>query len=199
MVDALVLDGALDVRDLAERDQAAAAAAQLQALQALEIGARGAREAHHDGHVFLLIGGVEQAGGIARARQAQRARHILVGDAVERGFLAVQTDGVLRLIVFHVPVDIDHAGGLLEDVANLPRDVDLAVLRGAVDLGDQGFEHRRAGRHFGDLDAGSEAPGHGDQLLADALGDLVALELRACDFPTRFTWMSATLDPRRRK
>ena len=51
------------------------------------------------------------------------------------------------------------------------------LLRGAIDLGDHGFEHRRAGRHFGDLDAGSEAPGHGDQLLANALGDVVALEL----------------------
>ena len=56
----------LDVRDLAERDQAAAAASQLQALQALEIGTRGAREAHCDRYVFFLLGGVEQANGIAR-------------------------------------------------------------------------------------------------------------------------------------
>ena len=120
---------------------------------------------------------MDQAGRIARARQAQHARRILVGDAVERRFLAVQTNGVLRLIVFHIPVHIDHAGGLLEDVANLPRDLDLAVLRGAVNFGNHSFEHRRAGRHFGDLDAGAEMPGHGNQLLAHALGDVVALEL----------------------
>jgi hypothetical protein len=53
----------------------------------------------------------------------------------------------------------------------------LTVLRGAIDLGDHRFEHRRVGRHFGDLDSGSEAPGHRGQLLANTLGDVVTLEL----------------------
>jgi len=176
VVNALVLDGALDVSDLAERDEVAAAAAHPQALQALEVRTPGASEAHHDGHVFFLIRGVQQAGGIACACQAQRLCHILVGDAVELGLLAVDQDAVLRLIVFHMPVDIDHAFSLLEDLANLARDLNLAPLRRAINLGDHGFKHRRAGRHFGDLDAGSGMLGHAGHLLADALGDLVTLE-----------------------
>jgi len=59
----------------------------------------------------------------------------------------------------------------------VPHDLNLALLCRAVDLGDQGFEHRRTGRYFGDLDAGSGAPGHRDQPLADELGDIVTLEL----------------------
>ncbi len=74
---------------------------------------------------------MQQANGITHARQAKHARYILVADAVESGYLAVETDAVLRLIVFYVPIDIDHASGFLEDVANLPGDIDLTVLRGA--------------------------------------------------------------------
>lgn len=59
-----------DVRELAERDEVAAAAAQPQALQALEVRTLGARETHRDGYVFFLIGGVQHAGGIARGCQA---------------------------------------------------------------------------------------------------------------------------------
>src|SRR5262249_16950959 len=98
-------------------------------------------------------------------------------DAVERSLLAVDQDAVLRLIVFHMPVDIDHAFSLLEDLANLARDLNLAPLRRAINLGDHGFEHRRAGRYFGHLDAGSRAPGYRDQLLTDELGYIVTLEL----------------------
>src|SRR5262249_54141434 len=80
-------------------------------------------------------------------------------------------------------VDIDDAFGLLEDFANLPRDLNLSLLRRPVDLCDHGLEHRRTGRYFGDLDAGAEAPSHRGQLLADAFGNLVTLQhaLRLAD------------------
>src|SRR5206468_689996 len=48
--------------------------------------------------------------------------------------------------------------------------------RGTIDLGDHRLEHGRPGRHFGDLDAGSGTTGDGKQLIADALGDVVALQ-----------------------
>src|SRR5262249_28907737 len=66
---------------------------------------------------------------------------------------------------------------LLEDIADLPRDLNLAALRGAVNFCNQGFEHGWAGRNLGDLDARSETRGYGNQLLANALGDVVALEI----------------------
>jgi len=53
----------------------------------------------------------------------------------------------------------------------------LAGLIGAVDLGDQRLEHRRARRHLGHLDPGAERPGDGHEVGADLLGDVVALEI----------------------
>src|SRR5947208_13180553 len=81
-----------------------------------------------------------------------------------------------RGVRLNIPVDIDHAGSLLEDITDLPRDLDLAALRGSVNFCNEGFEHGRAGRNLGDFDARAETRGYGNQLLANALGDVVALE-----------------------
>ena len=48
----------------------------------------------------------------------------------------------------------------------------LAVV--AVDLGDEGLEDGRAGRDLGHGDGGAVFLGDGQELLADALGDVVA-------------------------
>ena len=53
---------------------------------------------------------------------------------------------------------------------------DAAVKIGAVHFGDQGFQDGRAGRNFGDLDAGAEAIGDGLKARPDLFCDLVALE-----------------------
>ena len=72
-------------------------------------------------------------------------------DAVERGLLFIDREAVLRLIVFHVPIDIDNAFGLFEQIAHLPRQRDASLDIRAVNFGDQRFEHRRARRHFATL------------------------------------------------
>ncbi len=95
-----------------------------------------------------------QAGGLAGGGDAHHARDVVRGDAVQRGLFLIDDQTLAGLIVLDVPIDIDDAVGLFEDVADLARDAVLALLRGPVDLGDQRLQHRRTGRHFGDLDAG---------------------------------------------
>ena len=51
-----------------------------------------------------------------------------------------------------------------------------SLMIGPVDFGHQGFEHRRAGRHFRHFDARAVARGDRQQALAHLLGDLVALQ-----------------------
>ncbi len=92
-------------------------------------------------------------------------------------FLSVDDQAVLRLIVFYVPIDVDDTLGLLEQIPDLPRQCDPSFHARAVHFGDQGFEHRRAGRHFGDFDSRSITLGDGLNSQAHLLGDLVALQV----------------------
>ena len=65
---------------------------------------------------------------------------------------------------------------LSKTVPDLPGDAHLALLGRPVDLGHQGLQHRRAGRHLGHLDARAEvAPRWAASCCAHLLGDLVAL------------------------
>lgn len=66
---------------------------------------------------------------------------------------------------------------MFSGAAELPRDFYLAMLIGGHKFRRQCLEHRRAGRHFGDLDPGPEMLGHRGQLRAHSFSDVVALEL----------------------
>ena len=120
---------------------------------------------------------MQQSCWIAGRGNLHRACDVVFGNAVEGGLLLIHEKAVLRLIVFHVPIDVHDALGLLEQIAHLPRQSDTAFHRRAVDLGDQRFEHRRSGRHFGHLDSRAVALGDGQQPLAHLLGDLMALQI----------------------
>ena len=50
----------------------------------------------------------------------------------------------------------------------------LLLVVGPVDLGDDRRHHRRARRHFGDLDRRSELASDGSQFIAYAAGNFVA-------------------------
>ena len=74
-------------------------------------------------------------------------------------------------------VHIDDVRRLLEGLPYALRDLQLARIIEAVDLGDERRQHRRAGRHLDDFHVGAEAPADLLQRLAHGCGDLMRLAL----------------------
>jgi phosphoglycerate dehydrogenase-like enzyme len=63
------------------------------------------------------------------AQHGELAGNLVLGDAVQRGLFLVDGEAVLRLVVFHVPVDVHYAVGSLPEIANAARNGDSLVLR----------------------------------------------------------------------
>jgi hypothetical protein len=138
-------------------------------------GAMGLREPDDDGHILLFAIDVEQVDAGRRDGQLERLDDGLFGDAMERGLFAVDDELELGLVGFDVPIDVHDALGLLEDLDDFAGEGVAVRLGIAVDLGDEGLEHGRAGGHLGDGDAGAVPRGDGRDARADAFGDVVAL------------------------
>ena len=75
----------------------------------------------------------------------------------------------------HVPVGIDHAGGLLEDRLDLCGHLHPTGSVGSVHLGDQRLQHRRSWRHLRHLQRRAERPRDRQQPIADTARHVVAL------------------------
>ena len=110
------------------------------------------------------LGGKPDDRGEIGCRNARGSRPDLVGH--ERG---------LRLGRFDVPIHVDDAGRLFEDRLHLRGELPPTLVIRPVDFGDEGLQHRRAGRHFGHLNRGAESLGNRNQPPAHALRDLMAL------------------------
>src|SRR5205085_1952522 len=77
--------------------------------------------------------------------------------------------------VLDIPVNVDHAWRLLEDLANLTSDIDLPCIVWAINLGNQRLQHRWSGRNFRYLHARAELVSYRLKLCPDALGNFVRL------------------------
>ena len=131
-----------------------------------------------------------------------RARHIGLGDAVQRGLLVVDdAAAILRLVVFDVPVDIHHAVGVFSNmIADLcARCAMRPCCVGAVDLGDQRLSTGGPGGTSATLMRAPNAVGDRMQRALRTRLAIAWLCAVALALATRFTWMSATFGPRRRK
>jgi hypothetical protein len=120
---------------------------------------------------------VQQAGGAPTGGDGQGLGDRVRSDAVQGRLLLVDDQALLRVRVLEVPVDVDDARGLGED---LPYGLGQLLSRGRIrriDLGDQRLEHRRSGRYLGDRDARPIAGGDLRHRGANALGDVVALSV----------------------
>ena len=116
---------------------------------------------------------------------------------LQRRLLFIITRAVFWLIVFDVPVHVHDAWGLLEQIADLPRQLYPLDHRWPINFGHQRLQHRRSGRNFGYLDPRAKAFGDGlPGAGAPAWRSRGFASLRS-PFGNRFTWMSATLAPRR--
>ena len=80
------------------------------------------------------------------------AAYVGCGNPVQRSLVEIDLQVVLHLRIFDVPVHVHHAGRGLEDLLDLLRHLDLLLVVRAVHFGDQRFQHRRTGRHLGDLE-----------------------------------------------
>ncbi len=72
---------------------------------------------------------------------------------MQRRLVKIDFQVILGLRVFHIPINVDYAGGLLKDLLDLGRQFNLAFVVWPVNFGDQSLQHRRTGWNFGDLDA----------------------------------------------
>ena len=120
---------------------------------------------------------MEEADGVAGGGEFEGAGEHFGGDAVGGCLRLVELVAAAGLIVFTVPIDVDDAVGIFEDGHDLFGDVVPALGVGSVDFGDEGLEDGRAGGDFGDLDAGVELFGDGQEALAHLAGDGVGVTL----------------------
>ena len=69
---------------------------------------------------------------------------------MKRRFLLVYDEELLGVRGLDVPVDVDHAGGPGEDVLHRLGQTLAAGGIGPIDLGDEGLQDGRTGRHLRD-------------------------------------------------
>ena len=75
-------------------------------------------QAQDDRHVFLFALVVNEALDLTGAGEAERAHDIGFAHAVDRGFLAVDREADLRLVILDVPVDVHDARRRLHEIAH---------------------------------------------------------------------------------
>src|SRR5713101_2283687 len=86
-------------------------------LRIRSIGPRGAVQPHGQRDILFLSVLMQQAGSVTGGGHLQGTGDLVHGDAVDGGFFRVDRQAVLGLIVLHVPIDVDHALGLPEQIA----------------------------------------------------------------------------------
>ncbi len=120
---------------------------------------------------------MHQVHGEALDSNPQRLGNRFGADPVQRRLLLVDDKPRLRLVGLDIPVDIHHAGGLLENVPHIAGQRQARGRRRPVHLGDQCLKHRRSGRHLGDGDSGIVFGGDRGHSGPHPFGDVVALRL----------------------
>ena len=165
-----------DGDQLAQRHGAATAAAYAQLQQRVQAAVQLGRELDECGH-RVAAAVVQPGGGVAREAHAQRARHGRLRHAQARSLGPVHQQQGARCVCDGAVINVDHAGGALEHAADLPRQLLAASGVGAVDLGDDGREYRRAGRHFNHLHVGAKPSAYVLQRRSLAQRNAVALLL----------------------
>ena len=132
-------------------------------------------ELDHDGHFFAFL---REAG--AGDRQALGGQH----DHLARLFHADAEAGRLGLVDFvdgawlrgfDIPVDVHHARGGLEDLADLPGQPEPGGLVGSVDLGHDGLQDGRPRGYFRHGEHGAMPGGDRQEAFTDTLRDGMAL------------------------
>ena len=190
----------VDGDELAERDEPPGAAVDGGLEEAVDARALGAVEAEDDRHRVARAS--RRAGGPTSApfSATRRVRATTSGVTPARAaFSRSTTSSDLRRLVLDEPVDVDDAGGLLEDLPHLAREADPLLHVGAVDLGDHRREDGRPGRHLGHLDVRAVALARSAaRSVRTSLANVWLSRLR-WSFGRRLTWRSATRGPERRK
>ena len=150
-------------------------AAHLELQHRVQRAARGGGQADAHRHGVLAVAVVDRRDVLAGEREPRDTGHLGDRNAVQRGLGGVDAqDDPLRRIEDRI-VDRGQVRRLLEDAAHLLRQRHLGVVIGAVDLGDDRRQHRRAGRHLDHLDVGAARPGDLLEGRTHRLRDLVAL------------------------
>ena len=96
-----------------------------------------ARQLQSNVDVFLLGRLMERINGFAIHGDFERLRVRCGTDAVEGGLFLVDDEEVLFLIRLALPINVHHAGHLLEDAFHLLRKPQALLLIGAIDLRHQ--------------------------------------------------------------
>ena len=173
--DAFIFSARFHSHQVADRDHLAGLRAHGNIAQAVDGRTLGPAEAQFDAQRLDFCGHMQQTGIRAIQRNAHGMRQLPGVDPGEGGFFFIDFQIVNRLVVLHHPVDVDHAGSFLKNIADLLRHRHLLFVVRAVDFRHQGREHRRAGGHFGDLHPGAVFVGDSPNTRADAPGDIVTL------------------------
>ena len=107
----------------------------------------------------------------------QRLRNRLGADAVQRGFLLINHEPRLGLVVLDIPIRIHDAGRALKNLNRLAREGVAGFLGRPVNLGDECLQHRRPRWHFRHRDPCAKLRGNRCHPRSHALGDVVTLRL----------------------
>ena len=139
------------------------------------IRAIGARQFEPDGHRVLLFRDVREVHVRAAGGDAQGFGNRFRADAGERGLFLVDVKQDALLVFLAIPVDIDHALGVAENLADLGGERLTLRTVAAIDLRDERLQNRRTGRDFRDGDARVVFLRHLRQRRAHAFGDIMTL------------------------
>ena len=134
----------LDVGQFADGNLPAANTGKVQRLQGSDAGAVGPAQLHADGNVLARIGSMQQTRSSAIQPNFQGAAHVRSRDTMQRSFVEIDLQVVLHLGIFDVPVDVHHPGRGLEDVLDLLGHLDLLLVVGTINFGDQRLAAREA-------------------------------------------------------
>src|SRR5450631_512864 len=100
-----------------------------------------------------------------------------IGDrySLKRSLRFVHFECDLGLRLLHIPIDIDYARRLLEDLLYLACDLELPIHIRSVDLSYESLHDRRSGRHLADLNASAERQSQLHKFWSYSLCNLVTL------------------------
>jgi hypothetical protein len=95
---------------------------------------------------------VEQTNVQTAHRNSNSLGYLFRRDTIQCRFLFVDLQAVFGLVIFNVPIDIDHTFRLLEYTSDVSGDLDLAFVRRSINLGNDCLLDRRAWWNLGDFD-----------------------------------------------
>ena len=187
MIDAGVLDGALDPHQLAQRNQGLApAVGESNREQIGDARALTSRHVEHEVDRLLFTRHVQLPDRLAAQGDPERPGNGFGLDAVERGLLLVDDEELLGVRGLDIPVHVDHAGRADEELSHRFGQTLARRRVRSVHLGDQRLQHGRPGRHLGDRHARAVRAAMAATARSDAEREGVALH-RRFSLESRFT------------